>query len=230
MGNFDIQTLLYITVAIFLVLPMHEFAHAWVAHKFGDDTAEKMGRLTLNPFKHLDLMGTVMMYIAHFGWAKPVPVDRSKLKHGRWGMFMVAFAGPLSNLIMAFLAMFGMGIVYRLVASNIIVPSEMNSTVVLKSVMDLLEMLFTINLVLAVFNLLPIPPLDGSRLLSVFLPMRFQRYLSRIESTIAIVFLLVVIVIPRITGNPGIISKFLGIVIGPLETGMAMVVFAILGL
>ena len=134
---------------IFLVsLTIHECAHGWMAYRFGDDTAKRMGRLTLNPLAHITLIGTIVMpLIAHFGWAKPVPVNFRVLTRGQ--MFKVAIAGPLSNILLA-LVLAGSFHLFRLKA----IPAIGNFV--------LLAILF--NLILAVFNLLPIPPLDGSKM------------------------------------------------------------------
>ena len=134
---------------IFLVsLTIHEYAHGWMAYRFGDDTAKRMGRLTLNPLAHISLIGTIIMpLIAHFGWAKPVPVNFSVLNKGQ--IFKVAVAGPLANILLA-LVLAAFFHIFRLKA----IPAFGNFV--------LLAILF--NLILAVFNLLPIPPLDGSKM------------------------------------------------------------------
>jgi len=142
-----LQALTYIsTLAIFLVsLTIHEYAHAWVAYRYGDDTAKRMGRLTLNPLAHISLFGTIILpLLAHFGWAKPVPVDFSVLN--RRQIFKVAAAGPVANIVILTIAFH----LFRLRA----IPLLGNFV--------LLAILF--NIILAVFNLIPIPPLDGSRM------------------------------------------------------------------
>jgi len=149
------QTLTYLFVLpIFLVsLTIHEYAHAWVAYKYGDDTAKSMGRLTLNPFAHITLLGTIIMpLLVHFGWAKPIPVNFSILTKKQ--IFYVAVAGPLANILMA-LILTGAFHLFGLEA----IP--------LLSDFVLLAILF--NIILAVFNLIPVPPLDGSRLVYALL-------------------------------------------------------------
>ena len=138
-------------------LSFHEFAHAWMASKCGDNTAARMGRLTLNPMAHLDVMGSLMILFVGFGWAKPVPVDSSNLRDPRKDMMKVAAAGPLSNLLLAMLA----GMAWRLLGGlNFLLDTNF----------PVLIFYFTqINIALAVFNLIPVSPLDGSQIFSGYL-------------------------------------------------------------
>ena len=150
-------------------LSFHEFAHAWMASKCGDNTAARMGRLTLNPMAHLDVMGSMMILFVGFGWAKPVPVDGRNLKNPRVDMMKVAAAGPLSNLLLAMLA--GMG--FRL----------LNGTGLLSESIYLLILYFTqINIALAVFNLIPVAPLDGSQIFSAYLMRKNPQLAWKIQS------------------------------------------------
>ena len=138
-------------------LSFHEFAHAWMASKCGDDTAARMGRLTLNPIAHLDVMGSMMILFVGFGWAKPVPVDSRNLTDPRKDMMKVAAAGPISNLLLAMLA----GMVWRLLGGTGLFSN---------SNFPVLIFYFTqINIALAVFNLIPVSPLDGSQIFSGYL-------------------------------------------------------------
>ena len=138
-------------------LSFHEFAHAWMASKCGDNTAARMGRLTLNPMAHLDIMGSLMILFVGFGWAKPVPVDSRNLGDPRKDMMKVAAAGPLSNLLLAMLA----GMAWRLLGGiNFLLDTNF----------PVLIFYFTqINIALAVFNLIPVSPLDGSQIFSGYL-------------------------------------------------------------
>ncbi len=138
-------------------LSFHEFAHAWMASKCGDNTAARMGRLTLNPMAHLDVMGSLMILFVGFGWAKPVPVDSRNLRDPRKDMMKVAAAGPLSNLLLAMLA----GMAWRLLGGiNFLLDTNFS----------VLIFYFTqINIALAVFNLIPVSPLDGSQIFSGYL-------------------------------------------------------------
>jgi len=141
---------------LMFALSFHEFAHAWMAEKCGDSTAARMGRLTLNPMAHLDMMGSLMILFVGFGWAKPVPVDGRNLRNPRTDMMKVAAAGPVSNLLLAMVA----GMVLRF----------MNGTGLLTDSIFILLIYFTrINIALAVFNLIPVAPLDGSQIFSGYL-------------------------------------------------------------
>tara|TARA_Y100001947_G_scaffold76368_1_gene64618 strand:+ start:106 stop:723 length:618 start_codon:yes stop_codon:yes gene_type:complete len=143
------EVLLLLVPVLIFALCFHEFAHAWVAYKLGDPTAKQSGRLTLNPLAHLDPMGSLMILIIGFGYAKPVPVDARYLKNPRTDMMKVAFAGPAANLLLAFVG--GTIIRAHIVGGSLI----------------LMLYLFTqINIMLAIFNMIPIPPLDGSQIFS----------------------------------------------------------------
>lgn len=162
-----------LVAVILFVLTVHEFSHALAANALGDDTAKRMGRLTLNPIAHLDILGTALMFIAGFGWAKPVPVDPYNLKNPKIGMILIAAAGPLSNLITAAVA----GAAIRAVAEGGLqlygTAGEMVGTI--------LVLLVLYSVALAVFNLIPIPPLDGSRILYGLLPDKIGELYLRFE-------------------------------------------------
>ena len=168
-------------VIIMLILPLHEFAHAFVADKLGDPTARYMRRRTLNPFAHIDWLGAASIIFLGFGWAKPVPVNMRNFNKPKIGMAIVALAGPVSNLIAAFV---GMGLMHSVAAVYPFINSEIVNQILL-FVMYVLSFFSSVNVTLAVFNLIPIPPLDGSRLLAAFLPdriyyriMQYERYFS----------------------------------------------------
>ena len=143
------EVLVLLIPVLLFALVFHEFSHGWVANKLGDPTAKYSGRLTLNPMAHLDLFGSLMILFVGFGWAKPVPVDSRYLANPRTDMMKIAFAGPAANLLLAFIA----GSLIRL-TGNMGVLSSM------------LIMFAQINIMLAVFNMIPIPPLDGSQIFS----------------------------------------------------------------
>lgn len=162
-------------VVIFLTLPIHEFAHGFVATKLGDPTPRYEGRLTLNPLAHIDYLGALCILIFGFGWAKPVRVNMRNFENPKVGMALTAFAGPVSNIIVAFIAVLLANICNRFLYS---------SFALIYYLIIFFVYVAQINVSLAVFNLIPIPPLDGSRMLNAFLPdriyyklMRYERYL-----------------------------------------------------
>ena len=168
-------------VVIFLTLPIHEWAHGFVSTKLGDPTPRWQGRLTLNPIAHIDWIGAAGIVLFGIGWAKPVQVDARYYKNPKWGMALVALAGPLSNVIVAFIALLLKNLVYAVFFWTGIIENAYNFYFVLKLFFYYIAQ---INVYLAVFNLIPIPPFDGSRILFTFLPqkyyfkiMRYERYI-----------------------------------------------------
>lgn len=160
-------------VPMILSLTVHEFAHAWSASKLGDDTAERMGRLTLNPLPHIDILGTILLPLLGipFGWAKPVPVNPVRFSRKvsmSTGMMLTAAAGPISNVLLAVLCTVTYGVLYR-VAPQTLAGDQGESGVSL-----LLQFGIAINVTLALFNLIPIPPLDGSRVVDGLIPARLR--------------------------------------------------------
>ena len=170
----DFQTLLIYIIPLLFAITLHEAAHGWVASKLGDHTARMMGRVTLAPTKHIDPIGTIAIPLVLllsssgfiFGWAKPVPINFNALRNGKNGMIWVALAGPGANIVMAICWLFVMIIAINM---NITVLIEMGRVGIL------------VNCVLAVFNLLPIPPLDGSRVISALLPNRLAYQYNQLE-------------------------------------------------
>lgn len=159
--------------AVLLAISIHEAAHGWMADKLGDPTAKMMGRVTLNPFAHFDLLGALCMLFANFGWAKPVMFDTRCLKKPKRDVALIAIAGPLSNFITAFVFY----IVY--VVSALLLPNAFMSEVFL----SIIAAIVTLNVSLMVFNFIPVPPLDGSKILITFLPkgaynwwLKYERY------------------------------------------------------
>ena len=155
-------------VPALLCITFHEVSHGWVAYRLGDPTAKNAGRLTLNPLKHIDMMGLLMMVVFKFGWAKPVPVNMMRFRNPKRGMALTALAGPVSNVLLALVFLFLYGLLYR----------------ALYSVQPLLDMIWLtayISLALAIFNIIPVSPLDGSKVLFAFLPDRAYMTLMRYE-------------------------------------------------
>ncbi|KAF0111131.1 MAG: peptidase M50 family protein [Chloroflexi bacterium] len=188
---FDLAPALLISRILTLViaLTIHEFSHAFVADRFGDDTPRLMGRLTLNPLKHLDVIGSLLLIVAGFGWAKPVPVNPVALKrHSRSAMMWVSLAGPGSNLLMAIVA----AIPLRLH----LVPWEASNTF-LPSPAEFLFTFFLINLILMIFNLIPISPLDGEKILEFLLPTEWAERYAQLRPYGPILLMLIIFVAPR---------------------------------
>jgi len=162
----DPAAFLLLAVPLLYSIVIHELAHGWVAYRMGDPTAKLLGRLSLNPLKHLDPVGTLMLFIFGFGWAKPVPINLSYVRNMRKGLILVSSAGIFANMALAFLTF---------LLSGFLSPSPSGSLKLL------LYYLAQINIILAAFNLIPIPPLDGSKILMGFLSDQYQYALSRLE-------------------------------------------------
>lgn len=156
-------------LAVLIILSVHEYAHGYVAYRLGDNTAKNLGRLTLNPIKHLDPVGALCMVFFHVGWAKPVPINARNFKNPKKDFAKVALAGPLSNIIMGFLSAFLYLLIFALFKNKPFAEDDF-SLKLLQNVLLFISLFHTINVGLGVFNLLPIPPFDGSRILNVILP------------------------------------------------------------
>lgn len=184
-------------LTMLLVLPLHELAHAWTARCLGDDTAECQGRITLNPFAHLDPLGSALIMLTGFGWAKPVPVNPLRMKKYRAGFALTALAGPASNILAAIAAAFvhagilatgaGYDARYDFFVNNQITP-------VFCAIL-LTEFLVAVNVGLAVFNLIPLPPLDGFNILRTFTGQKFDRWFYVHQREVQIGFLIFIIVL-----------------------------------
>lgn len=161
-----------------LAIVCHEVSHGFVAWRYGDPTARMMGRLTLNPIKHIDIIGTLMIFFIGIGWAKPVPVVYENLRNPKRDMIWVAAAGPITNITLAIISAF---LLRGLVAVANPAASASTLTMFLEPVVMMLAFSVYINLLLAIFNMIPLPPLDGGRVLSGLLPHRQAAALSRIE-------------------------------------------------
>jgi len=188
---YPLREIPYVAITLIFAFTFHELAHAYVAYKFGDMTAKNQGRLTLNPLKHLDPFGTLLILIAGFGWARPVPVNRFFFKKPRLAGILVSVAGPLSNLVLAFI---GFCVAYGMQRFGV------NPT---DNFYDFLDIFIKLNTVLFVFNLLPLPPLDGYRIVEDLAPNHFRAKMTQYEQYGVLIFLILVITpLDRFTIQP----------------------------
>lgn len=181
---YPLKMIPYVAITLVIAFTLHEFAHAFVAYKFGDMTAKKQGRLTLNPLQHLDPFGTILLLIAGFGWARPVPVNRFFFKKPRLAGILVSAAGPLSNLLLACLGfIIGYGLNrYGLIGSD--------------NFYNFLDIFIRLNIVLFIFNLLPLPPLDGYRIIEDLAPNDLRAKMTQYEQYGILIFLILVLIPP----------------------------------
>lgn len=193
LGNLDIQTIVARVIVLLIAFTVHELAHALTADYLGDPTPRNMGRITLNPLKHLDPFGTLLLIIAGFGWAKPVMVNPMNMRgNPHTSMAIVAIAGPLSNIAMATLA----ALAFRLMGLVNISTSMLSGNL---SMLSFFMFTFIwINLILAFFNLIPIPPLDGSKILYAILPSEFVYRLRSLEQFSFIILMAIVFFFPSV--------------------------------
>ncbi len=199
-GNMSLEQLIAGAIALLVGLTFHEFSHALLADQLGDQRPRAMGRLTLNPIPHIDPIGGILLLVAGFGWAKPVMVNPAALRGGRRGLAIVAAAGPIANVIVAI----GFAVVYRVLDLAGVDGGFF---------MRLIELIVRLNILLALFNLIPIPPLDGSNVLLAFLSPRqavaYQRY-----AAFGVIVLLLLVILPNsplglLLGMAGPITEFL---------------------
>lgn len=188
-GGFTMELVLKLCARLFVVFcvaPIHEFAHALVAHKLGDETARLSGRLTVNPLAHIDPIGALMIMLVGFGYLKPVPVNPRNFKNPKGGMALTALAGPASNLIMALIFTFCFCGIYKF--SNVV------SGTIAYSIAYFFMYASQVNISLAVFNFIPVPPLDGSRIISVVIPEKYYFGIMKYERYIVLGVLLLVVI------------------------------------
>lgn len=172
-----------VILMVFFILPVHEFAHAWVAYKLGDDTAKNSGRLTFNPLLHFSPLGTLSLLLFNYGWANPVPIDSRNFAKPRRDMALTALAGPTSNLLIAILS----AILYN----NIVVKWFIGFGNIFKLMSIFFEFFILINVNIAVFNMLPVPPLDGFKIMESFIPDKYMvKYYQNYNYIVLIMFVL----------------------------------------
>lgn len=201
----SINSMLLSLPGILMAILFHECAHAYVAHLMGDDTAKDAGRISINPLHHIDPFGFLMLLLVHFGWAKPVPVVESNFRNRKLGSFLVSIAGVTMNIILAMV----LGVIWRLLSS--VIQQESFDSIMILAVY--------INIYFAAFNLIPIPPLDGYRILCLVLPYswKYKLYeLERYSFLVLIVLIYTKVLYIILTPTVVIISKIVSLVTGPL--------------
>ena len=210
--RFPIEQVPLVVFTLLIAFTVHEFAHAYTAYKLGDDTAKKQGRLTLNPLSHIDPLGMILILIVGFGWAKPVPVNRYFFKNPRLAGVLVSLMGPISNLV---LAIIGAGIFYFLLAIG--VAGSLPTIVI-----QFFDLFIGLNVLLFVFNLLPIPPLDGYRIVEDLVSKNVRAKMTQYEQYGALVFLILVITpLGNYTIYP-ILNHFIPFVVESIHTTFAL--------
>jgi len=218
MFNFNLEQMLLTIPAVIIALTFHEYAHAAVAYRFGDPTAKNAGRLTLNPLKHLDLIGTLLLIIAHFGWAKPVPINAFYFQGNRKTKVMwVSLSGPLMNLVLAFIAGAILSIFDHFVWPGIFSISASASFAAYYFIYFIYYLMY-INIILAVFNFLPVPPLDGSKILAGVLPDSFGEMIYKLERYGFIILIIL------------LFTNALDVIFNPLIHGLLTIITTAVGL
>ncbi len=204
----QLKAVLYIAPGMLIAISFHEFAHGFVSYKLGDPTPQRDGRLTLNPFKHLDLIGTLCLLLFHMGWAKPVRINTAYYKNKKKGTILVSLAGPAMNFLLAFLSMVIYGLLYRY---GILHYAAIADSALFSIGLNVAYYSAVINVGLGVFNLIPVPPLDGSNVLGEVVPKVKEFYFQiRRYSSLILIALLVT----------GILSRPLGIADNAILSGM----------
>jgi len=208
-------------VPALLAVTLHEVAHGYVADRFGDPTARLLGRLTLNPLKHLDPIGTVALIVFKFGWARPVPVNYRNLRHPKRDMIWVALAGPLTNLSLAVVSALALR-AFIFLQSNL--PQE-GFAGIFQPLSLMAAFSLYINVILGVFNLIPIPPLDGGRILSGILPDKYSTLLNNLEFFGFVIVLFVIFYTPV---WPIFLQPLINLIVHFLAGEQSSVVFTVL--
>jgi len=203
MPYIDLQGMLLTLPALLIGLTFHEFAHGYVAYRLGDPTAKNLGRLSFNPIKHLDPVGALFLLVFHFGWAKPVPVNPMYFKGDKQkGMLWVSLAGPATNLLIAIVT----AAIWKIVEPRGLIAG------------GIMLYIFSINIILAVFNLIPVPPLDGSKILAGILPRKYMHLIYNLEK-----YGFIILILLMFTGVTGMILIPMARIVGLVITGFLQV-------
>lgn len=216
MGSDGLLGLLLTLPGVIIAITFHEFAHAYSAYRLGDDTPRYQGRLNLNPFSHLDPIGFFMLIVAHFGWGRPVEINPRNFS-GKYGLSaseaIVAVAGPIMNFILSIVFALILGVVINF-APETFIASSIGSVII-----SIIQYTIVVNIGLGVFNLIPLPPLDGSKVLMHFLPYNGKVWMANHEGTFSIVFLLLWVT--------GIAGKFISPIINGIYTTLIYLIYMI---
>jgi Zn-dependent protease len=202
--NPSIEAFIAVGLIVLVAFPIHEFAHAMAAYQLGDSTARLFGRLTIDPRAHIDPLGAILLLLAGFGWAKPTPVNPFNLRGGRSGEALVAFAGPASNLILATAGALPLRYIFT---SRMDVPDIIVNTLVL---------FVSLNLLLMVFNLIPIPPLDGSKVLFAALDQQTEYRIRPVLEQYGFIILIAAVFLPILPGGQTVVGAVVGEVLDPI--------------
>ena len=193
--------------ALLLALSIHEFAHGWAAYKMGDPTARYSGRLSLNPTAHLDLFGTICLLFFGFGWAKPVPINPRNFRNHKWGTIAVSLAGPFANFLLALVSAFVLSAMEMYVSANTLTQFLYN----------IVYFCVQLNVGLMVFNLIPIPPLDGSKVLMEFLPYKYRFKMYQLERYFSLILMALIffnILTPLLSVLRGWVLSLISLIVG----------------
>ena len=207
--NSQLIQLLVSVPAVLLCLSVHEACHGYMAYALGDPTAKHAGRLTLDPIRHLDPIGTICLLFFHVGWAKPVPVNPGNFKHPRRAIALVSLAGPVSNFLLALVALF------------LYYPLRLAESSIVMTIALMLYMVAVISIGLGVFNLIPVPPLDGSKILLSFLPRKYEWKFAQYQQYIQFGLLILLVL--------GVLNTPIRFFVNIIYQGLASIVLAVLG-
>jgi len=214
----DIKQIILSIPVVLMAITFHEYAHGYAAYKMGDPTAKYQGRLSLNPFAHMDIIGAISMLLLGFGWAKPVPVNPNNFRDRKKGTVIVSLAGPMANIALSFVAVIICGLLYRFL------PGTLNETMYtfVSYILNILFLIISMNVSFAAFNLIPIPPLDGSKILGVFLPGKYYYKMLQYERYAFPVLILLL--------YTGIVERILSVITIPIVNSLNFVLSIIGGI